>query len=128
MVLEKGKRILLVDNHMATQKACKKLFESHELDVAETAAAALVLAGDKKPDLVLLEVALASHSGMEFLYEFSTYSDWLRVPVLLYTQVKLQDEVVRSHAFKQLNVKGYLYKPETMLKTLASVAEKYLVS
>lgn len=126
MALENSKQILLVDNHVATQKVCKKLFENHELDVADTAAKALTMAGEKAPDLIILELALASHSGMEFLYEFSTYSDWKDVPVILYTHVKLHDEILKSRAFEQLNVKKYLYKPETTLETLASVVEKYL--
>ena len=121
-------RILLVDNHRATQNACRKLLAPQELVVASTAAAALVIAGEIQPNLVILELALASHSGMEFLYEFCTYSDWQHVPVILYTHVKLHDEVLKSRAFKQLNIKAYLYKPETTLLTLHSVVEKCLAS
>jgi DNA-binding response OmpR family regulator len=97
--------ILLVDNHIATQKACQQLFAEHAVMIAPTAAEALTAAVEQRPDLVILELGLASHSGMEFLYEFSTYSDWRDVPVILYTHVKLHDEVLKSRAFEQLRVK-----------------------
>ncbi len=120
--------IELIDNHIATQKACQKVFTGHTVSNAHTASLALEQVSEQRPDVVILELALASHSGMEFLYEFCTYEDWQSVPVIIYSHVKLHDEVLKSRAFEHLQIKGYLYKPETTLKTLKSVVEKFLPS
>jgi len=120
-------RILLIEPQKASQEAIKEMLYAHKVDVKLDANEAMEFAADNRPDLVLLELSLAGHSGMEFLYEFRTYSDWINVPVIIYSSLKLNEEVLESKSWEQLNVSEYLYKPESSLKTLKGAVERTLV-
>jgi DNA-binding response OmpR family regulator len=99
----------------------------HEVQAAGSAQAAIMSADVIRPDLVILELQLVEHSGIEFLYEFRSYPEWQAVPVIVQSQVPpaefagswqlLQDE---------LGVRAYLYKPRTALVQLLSDVNKYL--
>ena len=79
---------------------------------------------DVYPDLVLLELQLTAHNGIEFLYEFRSYAEWQSVPVLLLTMVTPASLMITEELMKTLGIVGCLYKPATNLKQLVSaVAE-----
>ena len=117
-------RILLVDTHRATQIAVAKTFTDYELVIATDAGTAILAANANTPDLVMLELSLRGHSGMEFLYEFRTYSDWATIPVIIYSTILIDSTVQKSKAWKSLGVDTYLYKPETSLELLKNTVEK----
>jgi DNA-binding response OmpR family regulator len=93
---------------------------------AGSAQAAIMAADAETPELVVLEIQLVGHSGIEFLYEFRSYADWQDVPVIIQTQVPQSEftdswELLRS----ELGVQDYLYKPRTSLEQLlAAIAEQ----
>ena len=70
------------------------------------------------PDVVILELQLVAHNGLEFLYEFRSYSDWQRVPVIIHSltpqHAMLKTPELRYH----LGVVNYLYKPTATLTDL----------
>ncbi len=80
-------------------------------------------ASDKQtPDLIILELQLAGHNGLEFLYELRSYNEWQNLPVIVLSHVP-------PHTFKDsvawplVNVQAYLYKPTTKLKKLVEIIE-----
>lgn len=79
-----------------------------------------IVAADKcRPDVVIVELQLAGHSGFEFLYEFRSYADWRNIPVIVHTGVpkyKFLNKWPRIAA--NLGISDYLYKPRTSLKDL----------
>jgi len=86
-----------------------------------------IIAADKmKPSLVIIELKLAAHSGIEFLYEFRSYPDWVNVPVLVLSSVPMEESGVAGRLTAELNLAGYLYKPQTSLKKLSATVEKLL--
>lgn len=91
----------------------------HTVSIATTAQAAIKEADVHKPDVVLLELQLTAHNGVEFLYEFRSYDDWLTVPVVIQTNVP--EELLREGAqtlTKQLAIAAYLYKPKATLQQM----------
>lgn len=99
----------------------------HEVNAASSAQAAVLAADAIRPDLVILELQLVEHSGIEFLYEFRSYPDWQEVPVLIHTQVPAAEfndswELLRG----ELGVREYLYKPHTSLKRLTASVDGHL--
>lgn len=117
-------QILIVDHHKTSKEVLIKLLESeHSLHTSSTAEEAINKASNQRPDIIILELSLAGHSGLEFLYEFRTYADWLSVPVIVYTQIHLDEEVLKSRAWQQLDAK-YMYKPTTTLEQLKIEIEK----
>ena len=98
----------------------------HRVTAVHGAQAAITAADQAKPDIVLLELQLVTHSGIEFLYEFRSYRDWQAIPVLVHTHVPPGEftdswELMRG----ELGVYGYLYKPHTSLRQLLRVTSEF---
>lgn len=99
----------------------------HEVKAAHGAQAGIGAADATRPDLVLLELQLVGHSGIEFLYEFRSYADWQGIPVLVHTHVP-ESEFSDSWQLMQqeLGVQAYLYKPRTSLHELVKAVNENL--
>ena len=96
------------------------------LSFATSADQAIELADSTAPDIVVTELSLAGHSGLEFLYEFRSYIDWRSVPVIIYTSQKVDDTLQNTHDWKQLGITQYLYKPHTSLQQLTEAIQASL--
>ncbi len=101
----------------------------HAVQICATAQGAIFCADDICPDVVILELQLVGHSGIEFLYEFRSYPDWQNVPVIVATNVPAGEfsgswKLLRN----QLGVSQYLYKPLTNLKKLLSTVQDFVPS
>lgn len=102
----------------------------HSVKAVTNSQAAINSADKHTPDIVILELQLVTHSGIEFLYEFRSYPDWQSIPILIHTNVP---EIELRDSWKQLTlqlgVSGYKYKPSTNLKNLIdSIAELNLIN
>jgi DNA-binding response OmpR family regulator len=98
----------------------------HDVMVCATAQAAVLAADETRPDVIVLELQLVEHSGVEFLYEFRSYADWQSIPVIVQTHVppgefSLSWTILRE----QLGVVRYLYKPQTSLQALTDAVQSY---
>lgn len=95
---------------------------------AATAQDAIDVADAQQPDLVLLELQMTGHDGIEFLHEFRSYPEWRDVPVIVNTTLAPNAlEPVRS-ALSELGVAACLYKPYTSLQQLLSATNVQLAS
>lgn len=84
-----------------------------------TAQTALIAADEMCPDVVVMELQLVAHSGVEFLYEFRSYADWQSIPVIVHTQISpTQHGKSLVAARQQFGIVEYLYKPLTDLPAL----------
>jgi len=91
----------------------------HRTCTVATAQAGINAADDGVPDIVLLELQLVSHSGLEFLYEFRSYPEWQLVPVIILSHVPPGEFAKSIGLLKhRLNVSGYFYKPQTSVSKL----------
>jgi len=117
-------RILIVEPDSNAQATLVETLVKYEIVTAANAPQAIEMADEQGIDMVIMEMSLAGHSGMEFLYEFRTYTDWIDVPVVVFSSVKLDRDITDSRTWEQLNVASYLYKPSTSLEKLKSVVDK----
>lgn len=98
----------------------------HEVVVTPSAQTALMVTDEFKPDGIILELQLIEHSGVEFLYELRSYTDWQHIPVIIQTQVSPGEFAGNRQILKQqLNVAAYLYKPQTTLQQLVKVVAQH---
>lgn len=93
----------------------------HKVRHASRAQDAVHEADESKPDIVLLELQLAKHNGIEFIYEFRSYSEWQNVPIILMTMVAPHSLGITAEMLKQLGIIDCLYKPATNLRKLVAV-------
>jgi len=90
-------KILVVDDHDDTRNVLKKLFArwGHETAVAETGEAGLALvAGEEKPDLIIVDGMMPGMNGVEFIRLFRATHEMPVIPIILYT-------AINDHAFTE---------------------------
>jgi len=98
--------------------------------VVVTGAQAAVDAADKQtPDIVIAELHLPGHSGIEFLHEFRSYTEWTDIPVVLNTTLTAAQLAPGVNALhRDLGIREVLYKPRTSLQDLVRVAREYIAA
>lgn len=122
-------QILLVDVDPEVQAVYAAYLQKHG-HVTMTAASAqqAILACETTlPDIIILDLQLVGHGGVEFLYELRSYSEWQNIPVLLHTAVPERELRGFEAAWRTLGIVGYAYKPETSLRKLLDCIEDCVV-
>lgn len=100
--------------------------DGHTVTPTASAQAAVLAADKKRPDVVVLELQLIEHSGIEFLYEFRSYSEWQDIPVIVHSQVPPHEFAANDKLLKdQLGIGHFLYKPHTSIQQLLQAVGKY---
>lgn len=119
-------KVLLIEPSNLLGDVYKKALEQagHEVVWSKSAQEAILNADSTSPDVVVLELQLPGHSGVEFLYEFRSYTEWQDIPVVLHTLVPQQNE----KALSQLNIVKYLYKPATTLRQLIRAVDEVVLA
>jgi len=101
------------------------LTQGHTVAHAPTAQMAIHAADRQTPDLVIVEVQLVEHSGVEFLYEFRSYPEWQQIPAIILSTVPPAEFSVSQELLKnELGVRSYYYKPQTKLAQLLTVVDE----
>lgn len=123
--------ILLIEPDHSLARAYKSALETagHQVLIGTSAQTAVDAADEVCPDVVIMELQLVAHSGIEFLYEFRSYADWQDIPVIILSKVPPAEfnqcaRTMREH----LGVSTYCYKPQTDLKQLLHVVVNTLDS
>jgi DNA-binding response OmpR family regulator len=88
--------------------------------------AAIEVADTSQPDAIILDLLLASRSGIEFLYEFRSYPEWQNLPVIIFSNIVAEEMSSCLKAFEHLNIAAYHYKPTTSLSQLGRTLERAL--
>ena len=83
----------------------------HNVLWRRSAQTALDALDEQLPDLIILEIQLGLHNGIEFLYEIRSYPEWRSLSVIVHTLNPRVQETQFNKAFKQLGVGTVLYKP-----------------
>ena len=124
-----ARRILLIEPDQVLGQAYSTALSScaFEVNHVHNAQAAVIAADNNCPDLVICEIQLISHSGIEFLYEFRSYPDWQHVPVIIFSVVPFTEFSGSQQGLaKDLGVSKYLYKPNTSLKHLMRTINEFI--
>jgi twitching motility two-component system response regulator PilH len=119
-------QLLLIEPDALLARTYKTALEMAGYTVyACVSAQTAVSAADKAcPDIVVMELQLVAHNGVEFLYEFRSYPEWQNVPVVILTHVSAGEFAGSWQLLTgELNVGAYLYKPHTNLKKLVRTVE-----
>lgn len=113
--------ILLVEPDRILAQTYKVALEKQKtltVAVAHGAQMAIHLADLQTPDLILLEIQLPRHNGIEFLYELRSYPEWQSMPIILHTLVPLGHIEMSAEMIRTLGIVNHLYKPTTTLQQL----------
>lgn len=121
--------VLLIEPDYILAETYKRALESSGLYTVNTvrgAQSGIMSADESCPELVLLELQLIEHSGVEFLYEFRSYPEWQSIPVIIHSVVPFAEFQDSWHLLQgELGVSSYLYKANTSLSKLLTVVEEH---
>jgi len=121
--------ILLIEpNTLLAQTYTEALQHAgHSVAHVNGAQTAVDAADMQAPDMVIIELQLPIHGGIEFLHEFRSYAEWSAIPVILNTTLTAsQIAPVLDALHGDLGVREILYKPRTSLQDLVRVAREYV--
>jgi len=111
--------ILLIEPDIPLAKTYARAFvqAGHIVHHATMAQQAIDLADTAMPDVVVLELQLPAHGGIEFLYEFHSYAEWQHVPIIINTITPPQELAAVAPTFREaLSVRALHYKPQASLR------------
>jgi DNA-binding response OmpR family regulator len=114
-------RILVLEPDRLLAETYRRALEhaGHDARYVTSGQAAVDSADQQVPDLIVLELQLPAHNGLEFLYEFRSYTDWQQIPVIVNTNIPLSSVgSVEENLYGKLGIKAWHYKPETSLQLL----------
>jgi CheY-like chemotaxis protein len=116
----KDVKILLVEDNPddveLTLRAFKKYNLTNEITVARDGEEALEILfnppryvpGQKRPDLILLDLKLPKVDGLEVFRQIKGHSQIKLIPVVILTSFREEDDLIKSY---QLGVNSYICKP-----------------
>lgn len=119
------KRLLIVEPDRTLGSTYMAFFQNrgYEVQHALHAQDAIFAADSTRPDIVLLEMQLSGHNGVEFLHEFRSYQEWRQVPVIILSLVPARSLNLSKDVMRQLGITHTLYKPAISLRTLGRVVD-----
>lgn len=113
--------ILLIEPDAVLAGAYIQAFSSvgHQTRLTVSAQDAVFKVDELVPDVVVVELQLVAHSGIEFLYELRSYAEWQEVPVIIHSCIPPAEFSDSMKLLRdRLGVTTYLYKPQTSLRML----------
>ena len=120
--------ILLVEPDLLLGEVYKQFLETrhHQVYWKRTAESSVQLLDQAQIDLIILELQMAGHNGLEFLYEIRSYQDWIDTPVIVNTSIdsKLIDVKLLK---EQLGVTDFIHKSVSNLSKLDDVINMRLL-
>jgi two-component system KDP operon response regulator KdpE len=109
--------ILLIEDDPALRRALRTTLRNREFEVLEAATgeSAIVIAADRRPEVVLLDLGLPDLDGLDVLRRLRAFTD---VPVIVLTARDEQSEKVRS---LDAGADDYVTKPFDVEELLARI-------
>lgn len=119
-------KLLLIEPDKILANTYKEFLhaKNHHVAPAFTAQQAIRALDAFPPDLVILELQLAGHNGIEFLYELRSYTDLQSIPVMVHTSIPKGSFANADTMLAALGVTDYLYKSMTSLQQLAAAVSE----
>ena len=124
------RRVLLVEDDVWLKELYNdaiKRNESNELVLVSSAEEALDAIDSQKIDLIILDMFLPEHNGIELLHEIASYEDSSRIPVIILSAVHERDFALKKVRWHHYGIRKYLYKPAYKPDEVAECVEEILV-
>ncbi len=126
--MSRVQKILLIEPDYILASLHSQALRAVGYEVASVSDAAQAMAAvESRPDLIIMELQLVTHNGIELLYEIRSYPDLMTLPVIVHSSIPAA-EFYNKRTAQQLRVQSYLYKPTTSLETLIQTIDTILAA
>lgn len=116
----KRQNVLLLEDDAWLQEMYADSLEGVVVSLAASADEALEKLDEKTFDLIVLDMFLPGHNGIEFIHEIASYEDTADIPIIVLSAVSPDGFGLSQERMKQYNVVEYLYKPALKPSEVAS--------
>lgn len=122
-----SKVLIIEPDHLLAKTFCQALESAGVAAMSVSNAQQAITSIDTlRPDLIVLEIQLAGHNGVEFLYELRSQQDWQDIPALIVSVVPEADLGLSNELRQRLGIVGYAYKPQLRLQDLIERVQENL--
>ncbi|HLB40890.1 MAG TPA: response regulator [Candidatus Babeliales bacterium] len=113
-------KVLLVedDKDLAEMYSLQLRHGKHQVRVAGDAQSALDVLDKFAAEIIVLDIMLPGHNGLSILYELRSYSDWRKIPVIVLSNISIEELGISRGGMQALGIKQYLDKTHTRAKQL----------
>ncbi|HMS23724.1 MAG TPA: response regulator [Candidatus Saccharibacteria bacterium] len=115
--------VLLIEPDAILGSTYKKILQraGYKVDLQTTAQTAIHALDRQNPKLIILEIQLGEHNGIEFLYELRSHPDWHDIPIIINSLIPEDVLGISPLVAEELGISRVLYKPKVTLDNLLSV-------
>ncbi len=117
--------ILLIEPDFVLSQIYSKFLKSrgHKVDITDSAGSSIEILEETSVDIIIIELQIAKHNGIELLHEIRSYTEWQNIPVIVNSFIPTEIIGINDKLFREFNIVGYLYKPITSLDNLLDSIE-----
>lgn len=122
-------KVLLVedDYDLSDMYVAALTASGHKVSVVHNAQAALDFLENNKVNLLVLDLLLPGHNGLNVLHELRTYDDWRLLPVIILSNLNREETGISVAHLHELGVTSYLVKSQTkphmLVQAVAKISE-----
>ena len=123
-------RILILDqDKLYVRSITSQLIKNgYSVDVAFNAQSAIAKIDKVEPDLILCEVLLTGHNGLEFMHELRSYPEWQDIPLIVLSRIDKSDIQITKKNMMDYGIIDVWYKPEVSMQSLLEKIERTLTN
>ncbi len=117
--------VLVVEPDVFLAKTYRRILSDggYSVRCSTNAQDAIIDIDSKKPDLIILEIQLRLHNGIELLNEIRSYPDLREIPIIVLTYIP-EGSFSGLLNNKQFKVSRYLHKSQTTHQDLLNAVQE----
>lgn len=125
-------RVLIIEDDQLLRELYEDALSEvgYNVLIARHAQEAVSMLDEYGADIVVMDMMLPGHNGLEILHEMQSYDDWQDVPVVILSARHPDEFRMSPDDWMQLGVIEYLYKPETkvhqLVKTISAAVRTHV--
>lgn len=77
-----------------------------------------------QPEVIIADLILGGHGGVEFLFELRSYPEWQDLPVIIYSSLPPNELAAHQAELEQLDATTHFYKPQSSLLEIAAAVDR----
>ena len=111
--------LMLADMYMAMLK------NHHKVQCARSAQEAIDILDEEATDLVITDIQVDDHNGIELIHTIRSYEDWIDLPLVILSSLPEAELPLTKRQLQRYGISAYLYKPEVTPKDVLNYALRF---